>query len=188
MILKSEISIIKFLQKYFYTEEYNILDKTAKVITSRTYRKKYLVLYLLFLIFIQDFYRILYIPKIYLFGFMSRTINLTIKRIFKRQRPYRVDSSILINEKTAKKKWDTYSLPSNSIQTSLIFYKVLLDSMPNINLTLSSILLIIILLITSSAKIIRGLHFPTDIILSVLIFFIVDYIYVITVITLLNFI
>ena len=171
MILNFEISIIKFLQKYFYTEDYNILDKTAKVITSRGYRKKYLVLYLLFLLIIQDFYRIIYIPKIYLFGFLSRTVNLFVKNIFKRKRPYRTNSNILINEKTAKKKWDTYSLPSNSIQTSLIFYKVLFDSMPGLNEITSVILLSIILLITSSAKIIRGLHFPTFHLLHIVLHF-----------------
>ena len=104
MILKAEISIIKFIQSCLYTNDYNIIDKTAKVITSRTYRKKYLVLYLLFLIITNDFYKIMYIPKIYLFGFLSRNVNLFIKKIFQRRRPFVIDSSILINEDTAKKK------------------------------------------------------------------------------------
>ena len=136
MILEMEVSIIKKLQRYLYTEEYNIIDNTAKVITSRYYRKRYLVLYSLVLLMTNNYYKLLWIPKIYLFGFISRYINLIIKNIFRRNRPYVTHPEILINEKTAKKKLNTYSLPSNSIQTSLIFYMVLLDSMSFISYSL----------------------------------------------------
>ena len=125
----------------------------------------------------NNYYKLLWIPKIYLFGFISRYINLIIKNIFRRNRPYVTHPEILINEKTAKKKLNTYSLPSNSIQTSLIFYMVLLDSMSFISHPLKIIILTAITLITSSAKIIRGLHYPTDILLSILIFIFVDVIY-----------
>ena len=177
MILEVEVSIIKFFQSCFYTNDYNIIDKTAKVITSRTYRKKYLMLYLLFLIITNDFYKIMYIPKIYLFGFLSRNVNLFIKKIFKRRRPYVFDSSILINNETAKKKKDTFSFPSNSIQTSLIFYKVLFDTFTIIDNFTCNVLLLLILIITASAKILRGLHFPSDILFSIVIFMLVDYLY-----------
>lgn len=177
MILKVEVSIIKFIQSCLYTNDYNIIDKTAKVITSRTYRKKYLVLYLLFLIITKDFYKIMYIPKIYLFGFLSRNINLFIKKIFQRRRPFVIDSSILINENTAKKKKDTFSFPSNSIQTSLIFYKVLFETFNIVDNFTCNILLFFIVLITAIAKILRGLHFPSDILFSIFIFMFVNYLY-----------
>ena len=177
MILKVEVSIIKFLQDYMYTTDYNIVDKTAKVISGRSYRKKYLIVYLLFLLITNDFYKIIYIPKIYLFGFLSRNINLFIKKIFQRKRPFVIDSSILINAETAKKKKDTFSFPSNSIQTSLIFYKVLFDTFSLIDNFTCNILLCLIVLITAGAKILRGLHFPSDIIFSIFIFMFVDYLY-----------
>jgi len=176
MSLKFEISIIKFLQKYMYTDEYNIIDRTAKVITGRTYRNIYIFIYLLLLVITNDFYKIIYIPKIYMAGFLSRTINLFIKKLFKRRRPFVIDPTILINSKVKKKK-DTYSLPSNSIQTSLIFYKVLFDTTSIIDNYTCNILLFLIVLINASAKIMRGLHFPSDILLSVLIFMFVDYLY-----------
>ena len=176
MSLKFEISIIKFFQKYMYTDEYNIIDRTAKVITGRTYRNIYIFIYLLLLVITNDFYKIVYIPKIYMTGFISRTINLFIKKLFKRRRPFVIDPTILINSKVEKKK-DTYSLPSNSIQTSLIFYKVLFDTSSIIDNYTCNILLFIIVLINASAKIMRGLHFPSDILLSVLIFMFVDYLY-----------
>ena len=109
-------------------------------------------------------------------GFLSRTINLFIKKLFKRRRPFVIDPTILINSKVKKKK-DTYSLPSNSIQTSLIFYKVLFDTTSIIDNYTCNILLFLIVLINASAKIMRGLHFPSDILLSVLIFMFVDYLY-----------
>ena len=176
MALKFEISIIKFLQKYTYTDEYNIIDGTAKVVTGRTYRKIYILIYLLLLLITNDFHKLIYIPKIYLAGFISRNINLFIKKIFKRRRPFVIDPTILINDKIEKKR-DTFSMPSNSIQTSLIFYKVLFDTTSIIDNYTCNILLFIIVLINASAKIMRGLHFPSDILLSVLIFIFVDYLY-----------
>lgn len=175
MILKLEISIIKFLQKYLYTDYYNIICMAAKIITSRTYRNKYLIVYLLFLLITNDLYKIINIPKIYLLGFLSRNINLFIKKIFKRRRPFVIDSTILVNEDILKKKINTFSFPSNSIQTSLLFYKILFNTFSIIDTFTCNILLLLILSITSIAKILKGLHFPTDIIFSVFIFMIIDY-------------
>lgn len=186
MSLKFEISIIKFFQKYMYTNEYNIIDRTAKVISGRIYRKIYILIYLFLLVITNDFYKIVYIPKIYMAGFLSRTINLFIKKLFKRRRPFVIDPTILINSKVEKKK-DTFSLPSNSIQTSLIFYKVLFDTSCIMDNFTCNILLFIIVLITAIAKIMRGLHFPSDILLSVLIFMFVDYLYSIITTNIINF-
>ena len=150
----------------------NFPEQTRRQIILKFYK-----VHLLFLIITNDFYKIMYIPKIYLFGFLSRNVNLFIKKIFKRKRPYVIDSSILINNETAKKKKDTFSFPSNSIQTSLIFYKVLFDTFTIIDNVTCNVLLFLIVIITASAKILRGLHFPSDILFSIVIFMLVDYLY-----------
>jgi membrane-associated phospholipid phosphatase len=114
--------------------------------------------------------------KFYLFAFLSRFINIQIKLFFKRKRPYVTHKSIKVLEKAKEKKKNTYSFPSNSIQTSLIFYGFMLKTM-GLSLCFNNIILTLIVLITSFAKINRGMHYPSDILFSVIIYYILLVIY-----------
>ena len=166
-----EVCIIKKIQNLIYTEEYNIIEKTAKVISSRKFRKVYLIFYFLYLLYIENYSKLIIVPHIYILGYLSRQLYIYIKLIFKRSRPYLKNTDILINEETAEKKKLTYSLPSNSIQTSLIFYNTLLNSIELPSSNIHTCLLTLVFLITSIAKINRGLHYPSDILVSFLIFY-----------------
>ena len=165
-----EIRFIKFIQSIFFTDNYNILDNTAKFISSRKYKKYFLILYLIYLLFNFNTYtEFLDIPKFYLFSHLSRFVNIKIKLFFMRKRPYVSYPDILVLEKTKEKKKNTLSLPSNSIQTSLIFYSFLINRI-NINIVTKILILFIIVILTSLAKINRGLHYPSDILLSIIIY------------------
>lgn len=178
MILEElEVYSIVFLQKIFYSDNYNLFDYSAKLISSRKYRKLYLITFLTFLLIKKDTNKILFLPKIFLLGSLSRKLNLFIKYYIKKPRPYVKYNIIRTNPKTYDKKKNTYSLPSNSIQTSLIFYNILFKSILEINGIHLVILLLIVTFITSLAKIIRGLHYFSDILLSIIIFKIVDILY-----------
>ncbi len=171
----TEVKIILYLQKIFYTKEYNLIDKIAKLISSRKYRKIYLLICLIYLFIKKDIYKIMILPKIFISGVLSRNINIFIKKIFKRPRPFVTYQEILVDTKVYEKKKNTYSFPSNSIQTSLIFYNILLRLLFNILPIQRSLLLFLILITTSLAKIIRGLHYLTDIFFSILLFFLIEY-------------
>ena len=116
------------------------------------------------------------VPKIYLFSLLSRSINIKIKLFFKRKRPYVDHQTIKVLEKTKEKKKNTYSFPSNSIQTSLIFYGFMLRTM-DLGTCYNSIILTLIVLVTSFAKINRGMHYPSDILFSISIYYILLKIY-----------
>lgn len=178
MILEElEVYLIVFLQKNFYSDKYNLFDHIAKLISSRKFRNLYLITFLIFLITKKDVNKILFLPKIFLLGILSRNFNIFIKTFIKRSRPYVKYSIIKTNPKTYDKKKNTYSLPSNSIQTSLIFYNILLKTILEIEGINLAIMLLIITLITSLAKIIRGLHYFSDILLSIIIFKVLDILY-----------
>lgn len=178
MILEElEVYLIVFLQKNFYSDKYNLFDHIAKLISSRKFRNLYLITFLIFLITKKNVNKILFLPKIFLLGILSRNFNIFIKTFIKRSRPYVKYSIIKTNPKTYDKKKNTYSLPSNSIQTSLIFYNILLKTILEIKGINLAIMLLIITLITSLAKIIRGLHYFSDILLSIIIFKVLDILY-----------
>jgi len=177
MGLNLELNLIKLIQSVFFTENYNIIDMTAKFISSRKYKIYFITIYFIFLVLTRKtINEYIVIPKLYIFGYLSRILNIQIKLLFKRKRPYVVDNNVLVLEKSREKKKDTFSLPSNSIQTSLIFYGFLLRQL-NLNRYLSSLILGVIVFITSFAKINRGMHYPTDIILSILIYHVTIIIY-----------
>lgn len=171
----TEAIFILNLQKIFYTKEYNLIDKIAKFISSRKYRKIYLLICLIYLLIKKDIYKVIILPKIFISGVLSRNINIFIKKIFKRPRPFMTYQEILVDPKVYEKKKNTYSFPSNSIQTSLIFYNILLRLLFDILPIQRNMFLFLILIITSLAKIIRGLHYLTDIFFSILIFLLIEY-------------
>tara|TARA_B100000524_G_scaffold348131_1_gene251731 strand:+ start:229 stop:822 length:594 start_codon:yes stop_codon:yes gene_type:complete len=171
----TEVKIILYLQKVFYTKEYNLIDKIAKLISSRKYRKIYLLIFLIYLLIKKDIYTIMILPKIFISGIFSRNINIFIKKIFKRPRPFVSYKEILVNPKVYEKKKNTYSFPSNSIQTSLIFYNTLLRLLFDLLPIQRRLFLFLFLIITSLAKIIRGLHYLTDIFFSILIFLFIEF-------------
>jgi hypothetical protein len=173
-----ENRVIQLIQRNLYTEEHSYLDYFGKVISSRKYRKIYLsiiiahfiILFLKDLIKIDDLlYKFYSISKIYILGRVSREINIYIKLYFKRRRPFIKYSDILTDNKTRFKKKDTFSFPSNSIQTSLIFYNFLLSETFEVGFN-KNIILFLITIVISLSKINRGLHYPSDIIFSILIF------------------
>lgn len=171
MIHQIELNVIRFIQTFLFTDEYNILDKIAKLISSRKYRRLYLILYFLIFIISKEYSKILIVINLYILSFLSRKLNIFIKLIFKRKRPFNFNN-ILTDKKTNLKKVDTYSMPSNSIQTSLIFYNILLSNTAFVNYQLKIYILVIIIIILSLAKILRGLHFPSDILVSLIISYI----------------
>ena len=181
-----EVRFINLIQCMFFTEEFNhpfigITDYVAKFITSRKYKKYILTAYIIYMIIYNINYNYIYlmlsVPKFYLFSLLSRSINIKIKLFSKRKRPYVDHQTIKVLEKTKEKKKNTYSFPSNSIQTSLIFYGFMLRTM-DLGTCYNSIILTLIVLITSFAKINRGMHYPSDILFSIGIYYILLNLYV----------
>lgn len=179
-----EKRIISTIQQKFFTENHTYLDYFGKIISSRKYRYFYLyglVAYFTIL-YVKDridllylVYKLVSILNIYIMGYLSRKVNIIIKLYFKRKRPFVKFNNILVNDKTRLKKENTFSFPSNSIQTSLIFYNVFIDV---INFKkYKNIILLLIIIIISLSKINRGLHYPSDIMFSVLIFTFINWIY-----------
>ena len=173
-----ENRVIKLVQKNFYTENNSYLDYCGKFISGRRYRKIYLslsityftILFLKGIINIEDLlYKLYGIIKIYILGSLSREINIYIKLYFKRRRPFIKYNDILVDNNTRFKKKDTFSFPSNSIQTSLIFYNFFLSEIIILKFN-KNIILFLITIIISLSKINRGLHYPSDIISSIIIF------------------
>ena len=180
-----EVGFINKIQNLFFTDGYDhafirVLDHTAKFITSRKYRVHVLIVYMLFMIFCDkrvSYLDILFqVPKFYIFAFLSRLINIRIKLFFKRNRPYVTHESIKVLEKSREKNKNTYSFPSNSVQTSLIFYGFMLRTMC-FSTIVNIIILTIIVLIISFIKINRGMHYPSDILFSIIFYYILLTIY-----------
>jgi len=185
MLNSLEVGFINKIQNLFFTDGYNhpfigILDHTAKFITSRKYKVYILIAYMIYMLFCNKIFShldiLFQVPKFYIFAFLSRLINIQIKLLFKRRRPYVTHKSIKVLEKAREKKKNTYSFPSNSIQTSLIFYGFMLRTM-GFSVCFNNIILTLIVLITSFAKINRGMHYPSDIIFSIIIYYILLIIY-----------
>lgn len=189
-----EFYIINKIQRYFFTNSNNFIDNLGKLISSRKYRKLYLIAILIFnvvnyliqgisiFVLLSKFVSIL---NLYLLGFLSRKLNIFIKFIFKRKRPF-TESSVLTDKKTFEKKINTFSFPSNSIQTSLIFYDLLIKNLIGLNEFCTNILLFLIVVFISLAKINRGLHYPSDILFSIIIYFCIKKLYYQYLITLLQ--
>lgn len=185
MLNSMEVGFINKIQNLFFTDGYDhafirVLDHTAKFITSRKYRVYVLIVYMLFMIFCDEklsYLDILFqVPKFYIFAFLSRLINIQIKLYFKRNRPYVKHKSIKVLEKAREKKKNTYSFPSNSIQTSLIFYGFMLKTMC-FSKIVNIIILTTIVLIISFTKINRGMHYPSDILFSIILYYLLLTIY-----------
>ena len=181
-----ENKIINFIQKNFFTEEHSYLDYCGKYISSRKYRRVYLfalISYFCLLLLFRDMdiisflFKMAGIINIYFLGYLSRKINIVIKLYFKRNRPFVDSKDILTDDKTRSKKKETFSFPSNSIQTSLIFYNVLFSNIIDFD-KYKNLLLFLITVIISLSKINRGLHYPTDILFSIIIFFLTKYFYI----------
>lgn len=170
MLNKFEVPIINFIQSIFYTSKFSHVDYLAKLISSRKYRIIYLILYFIILLWYNNFNNITIIPSLYILSLASRMINIGIKLIFKRRRPFVFSNTILVDDKTRNKKNNTFSLPSNSIQTSLTFYNILMLSIDNFDNKLRIFILTCIFFIIGTAKINRGLHYPSDLIISLLTF------------------
>lgn len=189
-----EFYIINKIQRYFFTNSNNFIDNLGKLISSRKYRKLYLIAILIFnvvnyliqginiFVLLSKFVSIL---NLYLLGSLSRKLNIFIKFIFKRKRPF-TESSVLTDRKTYEKKISTFSFPSNSIQTSLIFYDLLIKNLIGLNEFWTNIILFLIVVFISLAKINRGLHYPSDILFSIIIYFCIKKLYYQYLITLLQ--
>ena len=180
-----EFYIINKIQRYFFTNNINFIDNLGKLISSRKYRKLYLIAILIFNVinyFIQGINIFILLSKfisilnLYFLGFLSRKLNIFIKFIFKRKRPF-IESGVLTDKKTYEKKINTFSFPSNSIQTSLIFYDLLIKNLIGLNEFWTNSFLFLIVVFISLAKINRGLHYPSDILFSIIIYFCIKKIY-----------
>jgi len=88
---------------------------------------------------------------------ISVKLNDIIKKIIKHKRPFQKYDWI---KSDSKKKENSYSLPSMSVQNTMLIYPVMFNSLkiPYIANTLYWIVVI--------SRILRGLHYPHDIVLS----------------------
>ena len=179
-----DYKVIKLIQNNLYQNK-SYLNHSSKFISGRKYRKAYLCLSMIYFIVLfsknnlelsELFMKFFGILNIYILGYLSRRINIIIKLYFKRRRPFLKYDNILTDEKTRTKKENTYSFPSNSIQTSLIFYNILYTHILNFE-DYKNMFLFLIIIIISLSKMNQGLHYPSDIIFSIVIFLFINFIY-----------
>ena len=88
--------------------------------------------------------------------YLSKQINKFIKNIIKHKRPYKTYNWI----KSDSQKENSYSLPSMSVQYTTIIYPIICDELK------IPYLANILYLLVSTSRILRGLHYPHDIIIS----------------------
>jgi len=150
-ILQHEASFINGMQRATKYEDIIPMIKLGKFIT-----RKWNVLYFIFITFYFDYWLSL---KLGIGIIVSRTSNYYIKRYFKAPRPYKRFPCAIKYYK--KKNKISYSFPSQSIQNITTLYYIYLPE---------SIILILlywlILFIVSITRMIRGLHYPHDILFS----------------------
>ena len=88
--------------------------------------------------------------------FLSKQINEFIKNLIKHKRPYQTYNWI----KSDSKKKNSYSLPSMSIQYTTIIYPTICNELKIPYLSN------VLYLLVSLSRILRGLHYPHDVIIS----------------------
>ena len=193
-MISVELFIIRNIQYFFFNDKSDFIDTVGKVISGRKYRLYYLITIFViygwqFLIcsinYIMFFKKFVSLVNLYFLGCLSRKLNILIKVFFKRSRPF-FNSCVLSDEKTYNKKKNTFSFPSNSIQTSLIFYNVFLEDLLGISNFNTNLLLSLIVSLISLSKITKGLHYPSDILFSIIVYYLVKKIYYILLIPLLK--
>tara|TARA_B100000678_G_C18202128_1_gene499908 strand:- start:454 stop:1005 length:552 start_codon:yes stop_codon:yes gene_type:complete len=125
-----------------------IIKKPVKYISSPKKIKFYLFFF--FLYKFKKGFRLMFVV------FLSKQINEFIKNFIKHKRPYQTYNWI----KSDTKKENSYSLPSMSIQYTTIIYPIICDELKIPYLSN------ILYLLVSSSRILRGLHYPHDVIIS----------------------
>lgn len=125
-----------------------IIKKPVKYISSPKKIKFYL-----FFFFLYNFKKAV---RLIFAVFLSKQINEFIKNSIKHKRPYQTYNWI----KSDTKKENSYSLPSMSIQYTTIIYPIICNELKIPYLSN------ILYLLVSSSRILRGLHYPHDVIIS----------------------
>tara|TARA_B100000586_G_C19839669_1_gene314022 strand:- start:13 stop:564 length:552 start_codon:yes stop_codon:yes gene_type:complete len=88
---------------------------------------------------------------------ISVKLNDIIKEIIKHRRPFQKYDWI---KSDSKKKTNSYSLPSMSVQNTMLIYPIMFNSL-NIPYVASSLYWMVVI-----SRTLRGLHYPHDIVLS----------------------
>jgi len=125
-----------------------IIKKPIKYISSPKKIKFYLFFFLLYKF--QKGFRLMFAV------YLSKQINEFIKNKIKHKRPYKSYNWI----KSDSNKENSYSLPSMSVQYTTIIYPVIFDELE------IPYLANILYFLVASSRILRGLHYPHDIMIS----------------------
>jgi len=184
--------LIKKLQDTFGSpEKYRHFIKVCKFF-SKSKTQKYLLKALIFLLIFfnynkmttyellnQAFIYILEYIKIIILLSTAKFINQIVKNSFKIKRPYVINNELL-NVVITKDKSKSFSFPSNSVQNSFIFYNVLFKTFFYNYEYLRIIIVSIMIIYISFIKMLRALHYPHDILASIILGRIILYYYFIT--------
>lgn len=154
MITELEANLINQFQQLFSYQQMFPLIKTSKILT-----KKYSYYFYFSLILFQDIYRGLIAI---IFFNLVRQFNIFLKSKIIQRRPYNCYPDKI---QFYKKRKETLSFPSQSIQSCLIIYSILYCYYPYFSLKYYFNFLLTILAVT---RIYRGLHYPHDILISYL--------------------
>lgn len=153
-ISNSEANLMNFVQQKIDYERMYPLIKISKILT-----KKYTYYFYFSLIFFQDIYRGLICV---IFFNLVRQLNIFLKYRIVQRRPYnRYPDKISFY----KKRKETLSFPSQSIQSCLIIYTLIYHYYPYY---LVKYYFTFLLTILATTRIYRGLHYPHDILISYL--------------------
>lgn len=146
------VKLINYLQKIPY-KKFKYIIKLSKKLTKR----KYYFIYFLIILYYDTY---LFIKCIITF-YISRFINLSIKNTIKQKRPYNEFPNEI---NWYKKQKNSYSFPSQSIQTICIIYFAFIE---NCNSIFIHIYFLFIIFLLSITRMYRGLHYLHDILLSI---------------------
>ena len=155
-------NLIKEIEAYYitlfqYNYTYESAHKYIKISKKLTKTNRYYIYF-----FILFYYNYLLFIKTVLVFYASRIINTFIKNKIKQKRPYNNYTHI----KYYNKQKDSYSLPSQSIQSIVIVYNAYKMIFNSLFIDIYFGFIIGLLCIT---RMFRGLHYPHDFIISWLI-------------------
>ena len=153
MFIISLFSIV-WLQTYLPTEAITPIISISKNLT----RTKNYYIYFLILFYCNPYK----FPKMFIIFYISRSLNTIIKNLVKQNRPYNDYPTFITYY---KKKKDSYSFPSQSVQTMYIIYKSYNQLCSNYLIDLYFGFVLFILILT---RLYRGLHYIHDIIFSII--------------------
>lgn len=155
----TEINIIKYLQQ-LPSKYKNIVTKLMRLISSLFHCKLYIII-VLFLYLIEKINTF----QVFIL-FSSQFIIFTIKYIIKRERPFIVDKDIKLLELM---NFDTYSFPSGHTLNAFLLSYIL---QKNIGINLSFLPYLVGL-----SRMYLGVHYPTDIVGSLILSKIILYLH-----------